>query len=78
MATIGRIEKFHDDKEHWDQYAKRLDHFFTEAEKKRSVFLTVISTKVYKQLRSLISPVKPGETSYKDLTKNITDQCHQR
>ena len=28
--------------------------------------LTVIGTKVYKQLQSLISPAKPGEISYKD------------
>ena len=68
MATIGRIEEFRDDKEDWVQYGERLEHFFaangiTEAEKKRSVFLTVIGTKAYKQLWSLISPVKPGETS---------------
>ena len=73
MATIGRIKEFRDDKEDWDQYAERLNHFFaankiTEVEKKRSVFLTVIGAKAYKQLRSLISPAKPGHTSYKDLT----------
>ena len=46
----------HDNKEDWDQYAERLEHFFaangiTEAGKKRSVFLTVTDTKVYKQLQ---------------------------
>ena len=45
MATIGRIEEFRDDKEDWVQYGERLEHFFaangiTEAEKKRSVFLS--------------------------------------
>ena len=73
MATIGRIKEFFDNKEDWNQYAKRLEHFFaingvTEAEKKRSVFLTVIGAKAYKQLRSLISLAKPSETSYRDLT----------
>ena len=72
MATIGRIEEFREDREDWDQYAERLDHFFsangiTDAAKKRSVFLTVIGAKAYKQLRSLISPAKPGETNYEDL-----------
>ena len=74
MATIGRIEEFRDDKEDWIQYYERLDHFFaangiTEADKKRSVFLTVIGPRAYKQLRNLISPAKPGETSYKDLVE---------
>ena len=81
MATIGRIEEFCDEKEDWNQYAERLKHFFatngiTEAEKKHSVFLTVIVAKVYKHLRSLISPAKPGETSYKDLTAAM--QKHYR
>ena len=53
MATIGKIKEFHDEKEDWDQYAERLEHFFaasriTEAEKKHSVFLTVIGAKAYK------------------------------
>ena len=61
MATIGRIEEFREDKEDWDQYAERFDHFFaangiTGADKKRSVFLTVIGAKAYKQLRSLVAP----------------------
>ena len=55
MATqLGRIEEFRDEKEDWDhrQYAERLKHFFAangiaEAEKKRSVFLTVIGAKAY-------------------------------
>ena len=77
MATIGRIEEFREDKEDWDQYAERLEHFFaangiTQADKKRSVFLTVIGTKAYKQLRSLIAPAKPGETEYKDLVDTMT------
>ena len=56
MATsYWRIEEFCDDKEDWDQYAERLKHFFaangiTEAEKKCSVFLTVIGGKAYNQL----------------------------
>ena len=72
MASIGRIKEFREDKEDWDQYMERLDHFFsangiTVADKKRSVFLTVIGAKTYKRLRSLIAPTKPRETSYEDL-----------
>ena len=72
MATIGRIEEFREEKEDWDQHVERLDYFFvangiTGADKKRSVFLTVIGAKAYKQLCSLVAPVKPGEMSYSDL-----------
>ena len=73
MATIGRIKEFCEEKEDWDQYAERLDHFFaanriTGADKKHLVFLTVIGAKAYKQLRSVIVPAKPGEIGYNDLT----------
>ena len=73
MATIGRIEEFREDKEEWSQYAERLGHFFaangiTNNDKKRSVF-TVISAKAYKQLRSLIAPVKPAKTDFATLSE---------
>ena len=59
MATVGRIEEFREEKEEWTQYAERLEHFFaangiTNNDKKRSVFLTVIGTKAYRQLQSLL------------------------
>ena len=69
MATISRIEESRDDKEDWNQYAERLEHFFTangitSDEKKQAVFLTIIGAKAYKQLRSLIAPAKPGEKDF--------------
>ena len=74
MATIGRIEEFREDKEEWSQYTERLEHFFaanniTNNDKKRSVFLTVIGARAYKQLRSLIAPAKPGETDFATLSE---------
>ena len=79
MATIGRIEEFREDKEEWSQYAERLGHFFaangiTSNDKKRSVFLTVIGAKAYKQLRSLIAPVKPGESDFATLSEAIYEK----
>ena len=78
MATIGRIEEFREDKEEWSQYAERLGHFFaangiTSNDKKRSVFLTVIGARAYKQLRSLIAPAKPGETDFATLSDAMKD-----
>ena len=78
MATIGRIEEFHEDKEEWSQYTERLEHFFatngiTDDDKKRSVFLTVIGARVYKKLRNLIAPVKPGESDFATMSKAMKD-----
>ena len=63
------IEELCDDKGVWNQYAERLEHFFTangitSDEKKQAVFLTVIGVKAYKHLRSLIVPTKPGEKDF--------------
>ena len=74
MASIGRIEEFRDEKEDWNQYAERLEHFFTvngitSDEKKQAMFLTVIGAKAYKQLRSLIAPTQPGEKDFTVLAK---------
>ena len=78
MATIGRIEEFREDKEEWSQYTKRLEHFFaangiTDDDKKRSVFLTVIGARAYKKLRSLIAPVKLGESDFATMSKAMKD-----
>ena len=78
MATIGRIEEFREDKEEWSQYTERLEHFFaangiTDDDKKRSVFLTVIGARAYKKLRSLIAPVKPGESDFATMSKAMKD-----
>ena len=74
MATVGRIEEFREEKEEWTQYAERLEHFFaangiTNNDKKCSVFLTVVGAKAYRQLRSLIAPVKPGEADFATLSE---------
>ncbi len=75
--TFGRIGEFDEGKEDWPQYVERLNHFFaandlTGAEKKRSVFLSVIGPSAYKVLRSVISPAKPGEKSFEELVTAMT------
>ena len=72
--TIGRIEEFRKDKEEWNQYAERLEHFFaangiTSNDKKCFVFLPVIRARAYKQSRNLIAPQKPGETDFATLSE---------
>ena len=61
-VTFGRIEEFDGNKEDWSQCEERLGHFFAangveSAEKKRSIFLSVVGAATYKLLRSLVAPV---------------------
>ena len=45
-----------------------FEHFLSangiEDEKKKDVFLTVIRLQIYKLLKSLVAPAKPGEKDY--------------
>ena len=79
MATplLGSISEFDPEKEEWQQYAKRLDHFFAaneidDAGKKRSVFLSVVGPSTYKLLTNLIAPAEPATKTYKDLVGELT------
>ena len=74
-GTLGRVDEFDGDKDDWQQYVERLEHFFVAngidgAEKKRAVFLSVIGSSTYKTFRNL-SPNKPGEQSYADLVETL-------
>ena len=76
-AAFGRIGEFEPEKEDWTSYVERLGHFFhangiDDDDKKRSVFLSVIGPGAYKLLRSLLSPEKPGDKSFKSLTETMT------
>ena len=76
-AAFGRIGEFEPEKEDWTSYVERLGHFFHANgidgdDKKRSVFLSVIGPGAYKLLRSLLSPEKPGDKSFKSLTETMT------
>ena len=71
-AVFGRIDEFDSKKEDWPQYVERLDHFFaangiTNAEKKRSIFLTVIGPATFRLLQSLLHPTKLEAKTYKEL-----------
>ena len=68
MEKLGNFSK-----EEWTHYCEMLEHYFAtngvvEAERKRSIFLTVIGPSTYKLFRSLISPHKPGEKTLEELT----------
>lgn len=72
MAQIGKIEHFQIG-EDWESYEERLQQYFkaneiTDADKKVAVFLTVVGSYLYKLLRNLVSPSKPAEKSYDEIT----------
>ena len=68
-ATLGKIDEYEAEKEDWQQYVERLDHFFTangiaDAGKKRAVFLSIVGASTYKLLRNLVAPAKPGDKTF--------------
>ena len=82
VATLGRVDEFDGARDDWPQYVERLEHFFTangieDAEKKRSVLLTVIGAATYKTLRNsiygnILAPAKPGDKTYAQLVEALT------
>ena len=76
-ALFGTVSEFEEGKEEWTQYVERLEHFFAangieDANKKRSVFLSVIGPSSYKLLRNLVAPAKPGEKTLDELVRAMT------
>ena len=72
MAHIGKI-KYFQISEDWESYEEQLQQYFktngvTDADKKVVIFLTVIGSHLYKLLHNLVSPSKPAEKSYEELT----------
>ena len=78
MATLGKIDEYCAATEDWPQYVERLEFFLiankvTEADMKRATLLSVIGPRTFKLLRNLLTPDKPGDKSYADLVKVLTD-----
>ena len=77
----GKIEGFDPELEEWPQYVERLEHFLeangivgeANAAKRRSTFLSVIGPAPYKLLRSLLSPARPTEKSFEELTEVLSN-----
>lgn len=76
-------EAFNEENETWEHYTERLGHYF-EANgvgdvnvggkpKRLAILLSVCGSKIYKLIRDLLAPAKPGEKSYQDLLKLIQD-----
>ena len=59
---------YNPDTDDWSAYVERLDLFFLANEikddKKVAVLLTVLGTKAYSLLQTIIAPSKPAEKTY--------------
>ena len=77
VGTRGRVDEFDGNKDDWQQYVERLEHFFLaneidSAEKQRAVFLSAVGAATYKTLRNIVSPYKPGDKTYKELVEALS------
>ena len=74
------IGQFSTDKERWESYIERLEHYFvlhgTANDKKVSALLTFMDPKTNHLLKDLLSPQKPSEKNYQQIvevsSKNLT------
>lgn len=75
MAAIGRIQEFDSSVEGISSYLEWLQLYLegnkVKDDERVSVLLTVIGTKVYGVLRSLLAPAKPKDKPYDDLVKAL-------
>ena len=68
---LGFMDAYNLDTDDWFAYVKRLDLFFLANEirdnKKVAVLLTVLGTKTYSLLQTIITSLKPTKKTYKQL-----------
>ena len=77
MATIRKVDEFNVSKEEWPQYKEWLTHFFQandidDTGNKRAALLSVVGPLMYKLLRNLLAPAKPGEEIYGELVATLS------
>ena len=65
-------------REEWPQYAERLILLRKMKKKKSSVFLTVIGAAMYKALRDLVAPAKPGTKPLEELLQKLEQHYSPR
>lgn len=70
-GIIGHMDPFDESGEQWATYIERFEHYVLANEirdtKKVPVLLSVLGSKTYGLLRSLIAPEKPGEMDYDNI-----------
>lgn len=76
-AVIGNIGPFDDNVEQWSSYSERFDYFVQANgianQKIVPTFLAVMGPKTFNLLRDLLQPTKPGEKTYPEIVKVLSD-----
>ena len=74
MAVYGKIDEFNIEDDSWSDYMERLEHYFyandiEDGKKKAAIFLTVVGSKTYGLLKSLLAPEKVVGKSVEELNE---------
>ena len=77
-AHYGRLTEFDRGVEEWVTYIERLEQYFAANEiadngKKRAILLSACGAATYRLIRTLVSPSKPGEKSFTEIVKLVSD-----
>lgn len=76
-GILGNIGPFDDTVEQWSAYTERFEFFVlangVSADKKVATFLTVMGAKTFNLFRALAQPKKPGEFSYDQIVKILSE-----
>ena len=74
-VIIGNLDKFDEAAEDWETYIERCTQFFIvneiPDEKRVPSLLSVLPSKTYILLKSLVTPKKPSEVGFEEIVKTI-------
>ena len=81
MTMHGTIGEFDGTREDWTSYTKHLQQYFaandmTNVRKQRVILLSACGTSTSLLIRNLVSPAKPPDKSFFNLTKLVQDHQH--
>lgn len=80
--TIGSIQDYHPENELFSSYMERVELFFAANsvadDKKVAALLSIIGSKSYSLVRSLVTPSLPQDKEYKDLVAALKGHYEPR
>lgn len=76
-GVVGNIGPFDENVEQWSSYSERFDYFVLANgianHKIVPTFLAVMGPKTFNLLRDLLQPTKPGEKTYAEIVKVLSE-----
>lgn len=82
-VLVGSTAPFDSQIQTWEGYCKVLHHFFeankiTEEDRQKAILLSSVSSQTYSLMRNLVSPAKPGEKTFDELTRLLKDHSNPK